>query len=258
VWSEQAEGSFRMHCQEFETLAGAYVLGALSPEERQEADAHLAQCPDCQRMLRELQSAADLLPFTVPGVEPSAQVHDRLFAAIRAEASPVAVSDTPRIPERRPHQRSWWHYWQTRMALAAAVLFFLLSGAMVAWNVSLQQRIAQLSAPGASPVVVPIHGTDLAAGASGQIIYLPRLNMTLLVVHGLPSLEGVQVYQGWAIENGHPRSIGLLQIQDGVATLSAPGDLRRAGMIAVSREPGPQASQAAPKGPVVAVGTPPH
>jgi anti-sigma-K factor RskA len=247
-----------MHCQEFEASTGAYVLGALSPEERQEADAHLAQCANCQRMLRELQSAADLLPFTVPSVEPSAQMHDRLFAAIRAEAPPGAVSDISRVPEQRLHQRSWWHYWQTRMVLAAAVLFFLLSGAAMAWNVSLQQRIAQLSAPGTSPVIVPIHGTVLAAGASGQIIYLPQLDMTILVIHDLPSLKGVQVYQGWAIENGHPRSIGLLQIQNGVATLSAPGDLRGAGMIAVSREPGPQASQAAPKGPVVAVGTPPH
>jgi anti-sigma-K factor RskA len=247
-----------MHCQEFEALAGAYVLGALSPEEREEADAHLAQCANCQRMLRELQSAADLLPFTVPSMEPSAQVHDRLFAAIRAEAPPLAVPKAPRIPERRLRQRSWWHYWQTRTVLAAAVLFFLLSGAAMAWNISLQQRIAQLSAPGTTPVIVPIHGTALAAGASGQIIYLPQLDITILVVHDLPSLNGVQVYQGWAIENGHPRSIGLLQIQNGVATLSAPGDLRRAGIIAVSREPGPQASQAAPKGPVVAVGTPPH
>ncbi|HEX4206485.1 MAG TPA: zf-HC2 domain-containing protein [Ktedonobacteraceae bacterium] len=54
-----------MDCQEFEELSGAYALGALTPEEQQRADEHLAQCARCHETYRELQAVVELLPLTV-------------------------------------------------------------------------------------------------------------------------------------------------------------------------------------------------
>src|SRR6266705_5274374 len=52
-----------MNCKEFEEISGAYALDAVTSEEREAAQTHLAQCPTCTFLLRELRSAVALLPL---------------------------------------------------------------------------------------------------------------------------------------------------------------------------------------------------
>jgi hypothetical protein len=54
-----------MSCQ-FTHLDGSYVLGALSPTERQEFEEHLAHCADCSRSVRELAGLPGLLARVTP------------------------------------------------------------------------------------------------------------------------------------------------------------------------------------------------
>lgn len=68
-----------MSC-EFTFFDGSYVLGALSPADRQEFERHLDSCPECARSVREFAGLPGLLarvdaevldrPF-VPGSEPA-------------------------------------------------------------------------------------------------------------------------------------------------------------------------------------------
>ena len=51
---------------DFAHLDGSYVLGALSPTERQEYEAHLAHCPECSRSVRELAGLPGLLSRVTP------------------------------------------------------------------------------------------------------------------------------------------------------------------------------------------------
>ncbi len=73
-----------MNCQEFEELSGAYALDAITPAERQEADEHLATCLKCTLLLSELREVVSLLPLTVPQVNPSPTLKERIFAVIAA------------------------------------------------------------------------------------------------------------------------------------------------------------------------------
>ncbi|MDT7727318.1 MAG: hypothetical protein QOI21_3894 [Actinomycetota bacterium] len=52
----------------FEMFDGAYVLGALSPEERQAYEAHLGECDECARSVRELSGMPGLLSQVEPGM----------------------------------------------------------------------------------------------------------------------------------------------------------------------------------------------
>ncbi|WP_432512364.1 anti-sigma factor family protein [Kineococcus sp. SYSU DK001] len=52
----------------FATSAGPYVLGALSPAERSEFEAHLRTCPDCRRGVEQLAGLPGLLSRTPPQV----------------------------------------------------------------------------------------------------------------------------------------------------------------------------------------------
>ncbi|MBE3559641.1 MAG: anti-sigma factor [Ktedonobacteraceae bacterium] len=241
-----------MDCQHFEELAGAYALGALSEQERRAAEAHLATCARCRHILQELQEVTDMLPLAVPPVEPSPQLKTRLMAAVRADARQHVKQRIEQSTQKLP----WWRYWQTRLALAFVLLLLIIATGLAAWNITLQQQLSALSTGQA--IAYSVHGTSQVPGASaasGEAIYLPQYHLTILTVRGLPPLQGTEVYQGWLISNNQPTSIGLLTMRDGTAVLDFAGDVRGHDAIAISREPGPQASAAAPRGPVVAIGS---
>jgi anti-sigma-K factor RskA len=250
-----------MTCEEFEELSGAYALDAVTSDEREAARAHLAGCADCTRRLQELRAVVDLLPYTVRQVNPSASLKGRLFEAIHMENTPTQPQSVPIDQRQRPRRR-----WSTQLLAIAAVLMLLLFGGMTAWNVSLQQQKSVLQQQNSSleqevaslqhqvALAYQLHGIATAQGASGKLIYIPEQNITLLVIKGLPKLRGTQVYQGWLIHGKQPTSIGLLSMENGVASVIYAGTIAGYQVAAVSREPGPVASKNAPAGQVVAAG----
>jgi anti-sigma factor RsiW len=50
-----------MTCEEFEELSGAYALEAVTPAEREAAQAHLAGCAACTHRLQELRAVVKRL-----------------------------------------------------------------------------------------------------------------------------------------------------------------------------------------------------
>lgn len=74
-----------MSCQ-FEHEDGAYVLGALSPEDRAAFERHLPGCPDCARRVRELAGLPGLLARVPVEIiepdEPPQPVPDTLLPAL--------------------------------------------------------------------------------------------------------------------------------------------------------------------------------
>ncbi len=239
-----------MTCEEFEELSGAYALDAITPAEREAAQAHLARCAACTRRLQELRAVVDVLPYSVPQVNPPESLKGRVLDAIRMENTRTQPISITRNASPRHRRR-----WITPLLAVAAALMLLLLGGMAAWNVSLQQQNSSLQQQNASlqhqlALAYGLHGQ----GATGKLIYLPEQNITLLVINGLPELHGTQVYQGWLIDGKQPISIGLLSVQSGVASVIYPGTIAGYQVAAVSREPGPMASKNVPAGPVVAAG----
>ena len=76
-----------------------------------------------------------------------------------------------------------------------------------------------------------------------------------LTMHGLPTLEGTKVYQGWLLHDKQPTSIGLLNVRGGLASVDFQGNVGDYTAAAVSVEPGPIASKDAPKGQIIAIGS---
>lgn len=96
----------------------AYVVGALTPDEREDYERHLARCPECTRGVAELLplpgllgrvDQADreaLLAGSVPAAPP-ADLERRLLVAARAESS-------------APVPLAWWRRTRTRVAVGLA------------------------------------------------------------------------------------------------------------------------------------------
>ncbi len=258
-----------MDCHEIEELSGAYALDALSPEERRAVDEHLAECPKCAQEIRQLQAVVDLFPLSVPAADPSPRMKERIFAKIHANTT-NALPPTPLpLPARDPHHRVQRPRARWTPVLAALAAVLLISfGLMLGWNLSLQQQLKQAAIVQSTPHALPtatattnstltytIKGTEASSNITGETIYLPQQNMTLLVLHNLPKLSGKHVYQGWLIDGKQVTSAGILNVKNNTATLDFPGDVRDFDTAAVSLEPGPQASPSTPLGPVLATGT---
>jgi anti-sigma-K factor RskA len=250
-----------MTCQEFEELSAAYALGAVTPEEQQAARAHIATCAKCTRLARQLRSVVDLLPLSVTQVTPPAALRERVLAAVQREGRVVPIE---RGAEIRARRKKWG--WSTRLLATAAIVLLMLTGAMTAWNVSLQQHATSLQQQNTQlgsqvatlqrkvAQVYPMQGKGSAQAATGSLIYIPQKDITLLYVYGLPKLQGNHLYQGWLIRNNKTTSIGALTIQNGIASLTFSGKLNGFDTAAVSLEPGPFASISTPAGPVIVTG----
>ena len=78
-----------MSCERAPSFLGAYVLGALGPDERREAEQHLADCPACAAELAEfrgLTAHLDRVPVgevTQEPVTPSPELYGRVAAAVQ-------------------------------------------------------------------------------------------------------------------------------------------------------------------------------
>lgn len=243
-----------MTCEEFEELSGALALDAVTPAERQAAEAHLATCARCKHLFKELRAVVTLLPLSVPQVSPSPALKERILAAIQQENSRIR-GQSPRLQRR---QR-----WIQRVLLVAAVLMLCLLSGMTAWNISLNHQVTALQQQVAFLSSYPsytVKGTSNDKGAIGQLMYYPSQNITVLTVHGLPQLQGAHVYQGWLAQLKGTSftditSIGLLNIQNGSASVSFPGNVSGYDATMISVEPGPTATPVTPKGEVVALGS---
>ena len=122
-----------MSACEFAELDGAYVLGALSPAERQDFEQHLATCEDCARSVRELAGLPGLLVARRPG---RARDPRRPSSRCPTTLLPSLVREVRRTRERR-------RFTTVGLAAAAAVAV----GAIV---------VRAASAPAQTPVASPL------------------------------------------------------------------------------------------------------
>lgn len=276
-----------MTCTEFEELSGAYVLDAVTPEEREAAEAHLAQCPRCTQLVKEMRSTVDLLLLAVSQVAPPPQLKGRILSAVQdaaaassrstqnvgairpLQALPPTIpvqqkSTTPTPITARRRSGSAAQRWALPLVAAAAVLFLMLSGGLATLNLSLQHQVAALQTKAATlqanavtTTTYAIIGTKDGPGVTGEAKHISGngVDVTIMTLHGLPRRVGQQVYQGWEIQGQQTKSIGLLNVQsDGTATINIPGDVKGNDAVAVSIEKGPTATPNTPKGKVVAEG----
>jgi hypothetical protein len=120
---------------EFAHFDGAYVLGALSPSERSDYQAHLSGCADCTRAVQELAGLPGLLARVPADVlEPRADepLPDTLLPALVREV-------------RRTRRRRGW-----AVAGAAAAAAVVVGGGSLVLGLSLDHGESDLAGPAPS------------------------------------------------------------------------------------------------------------
>lgn len=233
-------------------LAAPYVLDAMTPEEREAYELHLAGCATCRQEVASLRSVANVLPLAVEPVEPAPGLRDRVVAAARAEPARALLPFPAATRDRfRP--------WLAALAVAAAVLI-----ALGIWNLQLRQTVDNQNSTLAlqravdaalihGATVSTIAGTGPAPHATALVVQPLHQQHGYLIVEGLPSLSAARVYQVWLIHNQLPQSAGVFSAGHTVQVVPLSRSAQGYQLAAVTIEPGPRGSPG-PTGPKVLLG----
>jgi anti-sigma-K factor RskA len=206
----------------------AYMLGALEAQENADMERHLESCERCRDEIRWLQPAIDLIPESVPQVEPPPGLRARLLAEVRSDAAgaeaPAAGWEARRgaAPRRR---RGGWRGFILRPA--AALTAVALIGAVIG-------GYALRGGDEAATTTT----TTVAQGGAVEAKLERRGDSGTLQLTGLRQAPAGMVYQAWVQKGNRIEPSSLFDVRrDGSASTSIPDQLSGAEVVMVSLEP---------------------
>ncbi|WP_404191717.1 anti-sigma factor [Streptomyces tauricus] len=207
-----------MTTADLHTLTGAYALHALSDEEREAFERHLADCEACARETAELSATAARLGLAVSVPPRPAMREDvlRQIATVRQEG-PAG----PALPRRaRTRSRGSRTRPVSRWALAACLAAAAALGGTAVWqheraeDALEQARRADRGADGIAAVLTAPDArsrtTKLAGGATGTVVVSDSRDRAVFMAARMAEPPRGKVYQLWFDDDGTMRSAGLM------------------------------------------------
>ena len=198
--------------------AGAYVLGALDPEELEAFRRHLRGCVVCRDEVAALGSVVEALPMAAPQLAVDRSLRRRVMADVRAARRATAK-------QRGRSRRFGGRRANLRGAVAAAVAAAVIAGLVVG--------LSSTSAKHARVVTASVVGSPGSArvqleGARAQ-----------LIVRGMPAPPPGHIYELWLKRaSGAPIATRALfsVTAAGAADVGVPGDIRGVREVLVTPE----------------------
>jgi anti-sigma-K factor RskA len=229
------------------TLAGAYVMDAISVPDRERFERHLAGCPECAQEIASLREATALLGTAAAEPLP-AGLKERVMAvaAMTRQQPPAEQAETK---PRAQHQK-WLRTlaWPGRLALAtgavaaaaviaAAVVFGIANGSMQQRldqaQASSQQIAVVLTAQDAHMMTGPVTG-----GGTAIIVMSHARHALVFTARGLRALPGSRGYELWLIGPAGIRPAGMLPaVSHGMTGPVIASGLRQGDHLALTAEP---------------------
>jgi anti-sigma-K factor RskA len=199
------------------TLAGAYVLDAITDEERSRFAAHLADCAGCRDEVDELREAASRLG-TAHAVRPRPPLREQ---AIRAACNTGQLAPVIAENEHRSHAGGAARARRVPrrpvlLTAAAAAVVVAAAIGIVTHYADMQARQppqgartvdAVFSAPDAVMRTAPVSGGGMAIVVTSR-----RDHMAVFIAHGLRALPHAMRYELWLMGPRGERPAGMLSV----------------------------------------------
>jgi anti-sigma-K factor RskA len=176
--------------------AALYVVDALTAEETQEFETHLADCAACQQEVAEMRKVAEQLSQSVQA-DPPPSLRASVLAGISETAQEPAVradNVTP-LQRRRPSRLPY-------LVAAASVLLALGFGGWALQSRHDAQQASDRQAQIVQALGAPDVKTATAAvkgGGSATVVLSRTSNVALFFADKLPALPANHVYELWTI-----------------------------------------------------------
>jgi anti-sigma-K factor RskA len=231
----------------------AYALGILEDEAVAQVEAHLAGCPDCQRLLRQARAVVTLLALAPRQMQPPAALKGRILARIAQEERGGAPGRQPQAPPRQApgapgatttrgeavleggqggvspsdptRAAPLPDITPERQGLMESLRHFLPGrkggqapeaarpGAQAPGEQQQLQQILRLLRA-PHPAVWELSGTAEAPQARARLLGSPEESMAVLVVSGLEPLPPERDYQLWFLREGKPVGSAVFDVPD--------------------------------------------
>ena len=162
-------------------LSAAYALDALSADEREEFEQHLAHCAECQGAVAAFHDTAASLAHGVEAQQPPPGLRARILDEARGERENV-------VP-LRPR-------WALRATGASAAVAAILAIVFGIWAAALHTEL------GKRPHVFALSGAD------GQLVVTEGRDAAL-IVNGLAPAPAGKTYEAWVIQDDTPQPAGI-------------------------------------------------
>ncbi len=220
-------------------LAALYALDALTPDETQEFETHLADCVACQEEVAEMHGVTDQLSRSL-ATDPPPTLRSSVLAGITGTAQDPAIAKEPAPPADNvvPLRRRG----TSRLPYLVAAASVLLALAFGGW--ALQSRDDAQTASNREAQIVQLLGAadvqtvtaPAEGGGSGTVVLSDTRNRAFFVADGLPTLPEDKVYQLWTI-TGAPVPAGTFTAGSSASLVTLPEAALSADQIAMTVEP---------------------
>lgn len=233
------------------SLTGAYVLNALTPEERKIFEDGLKSSEQARNEVTELADTAVLLGLAVEPVTPSANLKANLMAQIASTPQlPVLapVVESPSVEGQKmtkaelKAQRRWFQKPVFVAGITTMAASFVIVGAVSGdfmtgvHNTEYQaDHLAAISQASDNERA----SADVAGGGSATVMWSDDANSSAVFLNDIPQLASSEDYELWYInDNGDARSAGLFSpdsVDGGWQVLD--GDMNPGDKIGLTVEP---------------------
>jgi anti-sigma-K factor RskA len=202
--------------RDLHSLAAAYALDALDPDERAEFEAHLAVCERCIADVAEFGETAATLAES-SGIAPPAHLKATVMSRLesidqvvpsQAATPPTKTADPMPVADLAIRRRR--RFSLPSLLAAAAVVVLVVVGAVV---ISADRGGSEFDdvAASADAVVTRLDGT----GGSFRVAYSAQRDRVALRGEDVDDLEPGLRYALWAIADGTPVPAGLFASEEG-------------------------------------------
>lgn len=226
--------------EDLHSLSGAYVLDALTEQERADFEMHLRRCPTCRDEVDSLREVAPLLADTV-ATEPPPSLRESILAeAARTRQDPPDSVRQAEVPVTTPERNHPAHgrviplrrrRWAAGLAAAAA----LVVGGGITWQV-VDQATTSVSEQVASAPDARSWQAETTGGATIVVTRSEQMGEAVLRVDGLADPGEGHAYQAW-LQNAEGNMVpaGVMTDTDGEMVLE--GDVTQAKGVGLTVEP---------------------
>lgn len=203
------------------TLTGAYVLDAVTDEERADFERHLGECETCAQEVIELRETATRLALAA-SADPPPRMREVVFASIRE-----VRQDPPHEPPLAEVTRLTPRRWPLRLAATAAAVFLAVA-ASLGVLLAREQDALEVARAQSQAVTETLRADDATvttvedSGARMTMVASKSEDRLYLLTEGLAAPPDGRTYQAWVMGDEN-HSAGLLTPDDGRASLDVHG-----------------------------------
>jgi anti-sigma-K factor RskA len=211
------------------TLAGAYVLDALTRADRARFERHLARCQQCAAEISGLRETTARLALAAAAEPPPGLIQRAVAAAARTRQLPPLARGTPPGSPRRPAAAAFTgpaagapgggpfrRAWLPRAVLALAGAMVILAAALGLATRTAQHQLQQdqldshaiaavLTAPDATMISEPVN-----TGGTASIVMSGREHTLVFAAAGLRTLPSTSCYELWLMGPGGDKPAAML------------------------------------------------